>query len=296
MKVLVADDDLVCAKNLESTLKDWKYEVITVNNGNDAWQVIQNYDIRLAILDWMMPGIDGVNLCKKIRNKFHKKTLKYIYIIMITGKDCKEDLITGISAGANDYMTKPFDPIELKIRLRNAKHIIELEDYCLKLATYDSLTKIWNRDRIFSYLEEERQRGLREKGFLGILMIDIDYFKNINDTYGHFTGDKVLSEIASLLKKSIRAYDKIGRYGGDEFIIILPNRNKNEVKEISERLRLLIANKEFKTKEGLIKTSISLGGYSSEKNQKSSLNELIKTADKALYTAKNKGRNCAVIA
>jgi len=300
MKVLIAEDNQISRKILEKNIKNWGYEVLIAKNGEKAWQAFQSNKIRLAILDWMMPEIDGVELCRKIRKK---KDYNYTYIIILTSKDRQEDIIKGLSAGADDYMIKPFNSLELRARLQNGRRIIELEDKLLKsqkklreLAARDSLTELWNRTTIFKLFEEELERSKREKYPTGAIMIDIDNFKGINDSLGHFIGDNVLVEVSSRLKKRARIYDKIGRYGGDEFLIILPKCGQLEVKKIADRLRLAICEKKIKTSKSPLAITISMGGVSSEILSCHSIEELIQACDMALYKAKKKGRNCVILA
>jgi len=295
MKVLIAEDEVISSRALEKSIKDWGYKTIITKNGKNAWEAIKKGDIRLAILDWMMPGINGVELCHKIRQEIQEKKSKYIYIILLTGKNQQGDIIAGLSAGADDYITKPFSFLELKVRLQNGERIIELEDSRLKLASYDSLTKVWNRNKILEFFKEELERCRRESQSTGLIMIDIDHFKKVNDSHGHFIGDAVLVEVASRLKGSIRKYDKIGRYGGDEMFIVLPDCNLINVKKIAERLRRCVSEQKIQTDKTDLEITLSAGGISSDISSLASGDELIQASDRALYSAKKKGRNCVVI-
>lgn len=299
LEVLIAEDDPVSQRILEKNMKDWGYKVIIANNGQNAWQALQKEEIRMAIFDWMMPKINGVQLCQKVR--LQKKDT-YTYIILLTSRDREEDIVEGLSSGADDYIVKPFNTLELKARLQTGKRIIDLQNQLLQskkqletLATQDSLTKLWNRATIIKHLEEELNRSSREKKAVGTILVDIDYFKNINDTHGHHVGDEVLIEVASRLRKHIRSYDKIGRYGGDELLVALPNCSLSIVKEIAERLRKVVCEKKIKTEIGLIAVTLSLGGTSSEDQSVISAEGLIKASDRALYQAKRNGRNCMMI-
>lgn len=296
LKVLIAEDSLVTSMNLAKNISSWGYEVVMAQNGWEAWSMIKKESIRLAILDWMMPGINGLHLCKKIRQELNDHNSKYIYIILLTGKDQQEDIIAGLSAGADDYMVKPANLLELKVRLQNGSRIIDLEDKRIHLASYDSLTNLWNRNRIFEFLEEELERSSREGQETGTIMVDIDNFKNVNDTYGHFIGDIVLVEVAARLKDSIRLYDKIGRYGGDEMLIVLPNCNQTRIAQIAERLRLTVCQNTINTDKGKLEVSISLGGASTQSLSEITLESLLQASDNALYLAKKHGRNCVVVA
>jgi len=295
LKVLIAEDNVILNRNLARNISKWGYDVVTARNGSEAWKYILKDNIRLAILDWMMPGIDGIDLCRKIRKELPKNKIEYIYVILLTGKNQQEDIIEGLSSGADDYMIKPANLLELKVRLMNGSRIINLEDKRIQLATTDSLTDLWNRRKIFEFFEEELDRGARENIYIGAIMIDIDNFKQINDNFGHSVGDKVLTEVAFRLKHSLRRYDRIGRYGGDEMLIILPNCDQNNVTVIAERLRQLICTKKIKTTAGELDITISLGGASTQNFTEISLEQMLESSDSALYQAKRHGRNCAIV-
>ena len=295
MKVLVAEGDADSCKALESDIKEWGYEVITANQGQDALELIKKGGIRIAILDWKMPEINGMELCRNIRKEIQERKSENIYVIVLLGKESENDIINGLSAGADDYIVKPINFLELKTLLQNGDRIIKLEDSCIQLASFDPLTKLWNRNKIFQILDEELNRGWRENTHTGVVMIDVDHFKKINDSYGHLAGDAVLAEVASRIQKGLRPYDKAGRYGGDEMCVVLPKCNLNIVKLITERLRLSVCGKNIKTDAGLLNVTISIGGTISDNSSHSSGNIFIKTSDEALYLAKEKGRNRIVI-
>jgi len=291
MKILIAEDDVITSLALAKNIREWGYDVIINKNGEEAWETINSHTIRLAILDWSMPKMDGIELCRKIRNVHQLSKGKYIYIILLTGRDLQEDVITGLSAGADDYVKKPFDPLELKVRIQNGERIIQLEDERLLQANTDSLTKQWNRRGILEFLDDELERSYRHDKPLSTIMMDVDNFKQINDLYGHQVGDTILVEVASRLKASVRRYDKLGRYGGDEFLVILPDCSMPETKNIAERLRTSVQEKELKTAVGPLGVTLSLGCATSEIGSRLSAEELIQQSDNALLLAKKKGRN-----
>jgi two-component system chemotaxis response regulator CheY len=295
MKILIAEDDYISCKALENNLKEWGYDVITARDGNQAWELAKANDIRLAILDWNMPGIDGIELSQKIRNEYLKEDSKYIYIILLTGRGGQSDIIRGLSTGADDYMTKPYSFVELKYRVQNGERIIKNEDKRIRLASVDNLTKLWNRNKIFDFLDTELKRGERENTPTGVVMIDIDHFKRINDRYGHLIGDEVLVEVADRLKNAIRPYDRIGRYGGDEIFVVLPNCGNKEAKTISKRLYDSVSKEKIPTEVGSLKINISVGCVSNEKLPHASKMELIQASDKALLSAKKKGRDRIIL-
>jgi len=295
MNVLIAEDDIISCRALEKNLEDWGYNVLMTNNGVEAWRIIQKGGIRIAILDWSMPKMDGLELCHKIRNEYQTKEEKYIYIILLTGRDLEEDIITGLSAGADDYMTKPFSYMELKVRIQNGERIIALQDFQLQKANTDSLTQLWNRKKILEILDEELNRNFRDKKPLGCVMLDIDHFKRINDTYGHLVGDRVIIEVTSRLQKQVRSYDKIGRYGGDELLLVLPGVGRAHAHSIAERIRRSICDEKIKTEAGALETTVSLGVSIFDNTSKPSTKKIIEESDYALYMAKKRGRNKTVI-
>ncbi len=299
MKVLIAEDDLISSRILEKRLGTWGFDVVLAQTGEQAWNALKDGSLRLAILDWLMPGMPGVEVCQKIRRR---KKYKYTYVILLSAKDRKQDIVAGLSSGADDYMTKPVNFLELRARLQTGRRIVELEDKLLSIQTQlkdiasrDSLTKLWNRAEITRFLREELSRGQREQKPTGVIMLDIDNFKKINDFYGHDVGDSALLQVAARLKKRLRQSDKIGRYGGDEMIVILPNCGLNETSKIAERLRAAVARRGLSTELGSVPLTISAGGTSSGHFSTPTADKLIKASDEALLQAKNRGRDCVVI-
>ncbi len=293
--ILVADDDPVSSRILEKNLSDWGHRIVKVRNGGDAWKALQNRRVRIAVLDWMMPGMDGLEICRRMREN---PRTNYTYIILLTSKDNPKDIIAGIQAGADDYMTKPVNFLELQARLQTGRRIIELEDSLLEiqkrlteLATRDGLTSLWNRAAILKFLEEELEHGARDGYASSIIMIDVDRFKKINDLHGHQAGDVVLRAVADSVQKSVRPYDKVGRYGGDELLVVLPNCSLYQVSKIAERIRAAAAGRKVRPAGRSIGVSLSLGCTSSECFPKPDVDGLILASDKALYEAKRDGRN-----
>jgi diguanylate cyclase (GGDEF)-like protein len=282
-------------------LVKWGYEVVVTKDGNEAWQALQEKDAPpLAILDWMMPGMDGVEVCRKVRERIKEP---YTYLILLTALQQEEDLVAGMEAGADDYIAKPFKSNELKVRLRAGRRIIELQDELITArealrakATHDPLTGLWNHEEILRILDRELARADREGTTVGILMLDLDHFKKVNDTYGHMAGDVVLRVIAKRMFSLIRAYDAVGRYGGEEFIVVLPGCDQTSAQTIAERFRSYISKDNVDTPEGMIPVTISLGVAASGKGKKRDMNSLVKAADSALYRAKSNGRNRSEVA
>jgi diguanylate cyclase (GGDEF)-like protein len=301
-RVVIAEDSGPSRLALEKTLTKWGYEVISCRDGNGAWEELDRDDApRLAILDWMMPGHSGPELCRMVRRKAEESKSAYTYLILLTSKNQKEDLIEGLEAGADDYLTKPFDQNELNVRLRAGVRILNLQaelvaarEALREQAMRDALTGLWNRRSILEILGRERLRAQREDAPVGVLMLDIDHFKQVNDTYGHLAGDEVLKEVARRLLLSVRPYDGVGRYGGEEFIVVLSGCDEASIEYRCETMRKAISGSPFSTGGAPIAITASLGATVFLPVQPAEHSELIRLADDALYEAKRNGRNCVV--
>lgn len=296
MRILIADDSIVSRHLLETTLRKWGYEVMVACDGAQAWDVLQREDApSLAILDWMMPGLTGPEVCRRVRRHAREP---YTYLLLLTSRSLKEDLIEGMEAGADDYITKPFDQHELKVRLRAGTRIVDLQAELLdarealrEQATKDSLTNLWNRLSVLEILQRELARADREARPAGAVLVDLDHFKAINDTYGHFAGDAVLREAARRMHSAVREYDSIGRYGGEEFLIVLPGCDGQATMAQAERMRLHIAGEPVLINDKAIQITASFGCASALFGVHASADSLIRKADEALYLAKRLGRN-----
>ncbi|MGC2697246.1 MAG: diguanylate cyclase [Candidatus Angelobacter sp.] len=294
--VLVVDDDIISRSMLESTLRKWGFKVTTANDGLDAWNELQKQDApSLIILDWMMPGLSGVELCRKIRAR---KTAHYPYILLLTARDTTSDLVEGVDAGADDYLTKPFHANELRARLKAGRRILTLQNELLHKeqqlsfqARHDSLTGLWNRGAILEFMEQEIDRARRDRTSVGVLLMDIDHFKRVNDTRGHQAGDAVLQHVARRLSQGIRSYDWVGRYGGEEFVVVVPNCSAENVAMCAERLREITSSAPMQALGADLDITLSLGAalYSGETSD--TVADVLRRADTALYRAKQNGRN-----
>lgn len=301
MKILIADDEVMSRKMLQRTLERAGYEVTAVENGRLAAEQLCPVDgPRLALLDWVMPELDGPGVCREVRKR---KQQLYVYMILLTSREAKEDVVAGLESGADDYLTKPFDIEELKARLRTGLRILHLEDRLVEAreemrfqATHDGLTALWNRGVMMDLLGRELARSRREHVCTAILMCDVDHFKNVNDTYGHLAGDDVLKETAKRLLASVRSYDFVGRYGGEEFLVILNNCNPPYALARAEEIRKAIAQTPVPSASGPIPVSMSVGLLLSQDWGRLPVEELLQEADGALYTAKAAGRNCVKVA
>lgn len=300
MKIVIAEDNRFFRRLLEVNLTQWGHEVVQCEDGEAAWELLSMEDSpKLAILDWEMPKMQGVDICRELRKL---KDKPYVYIILLTAKSRKDDLVEGMTAGADDYITKPFEPLELEVRLRAATRIVKLQEDLLAAwkaeevrAKEDSLTGLWNHSSIIQILSQELDRSSRNGTSLGIIMADIDNFKRINDSYGHLEGDRVLRRISEVLKSNLRTYDSVGRFGGEEFLIVLPSCDIRHTEYLAERLlRSVARDKALMIGEGETLT-LSLGASCVRGHTGGTAKSAIKMADDALYEAKRSGRNRVVM-
>jgi diguanylate cyclase (GGDEF)-like protein len=307
MKILIAEDDPVSRRVAEALFAKWGYEVAVVQDGSEAWRALEREDApRLAVLDWMMPGLAGTDICKRVRAREGRP---YVYILLLTAKAQKSDLLEGMDAGADDYLVKPFDAHELRARLHVGQRIIELQDALMAArealrfrATHDFLTGLPNRGEILDVLRRELLRGLRGGTPVGIILGDLDHFKRVNDSFGHLAGDEVLRSIAQRMANVVRAYETVGRFGGEEFLVVVPASDAAGTLSQAERIRSCIESQPIETQAGPIPVTMSMGVVASSSElpgQSDAATEpdpLLAAADAALYRAKELGRNRAELA
>src|SRR5215472_7354668 len=287
MRILIADDELMSRRLLEKTMQRAGYEVTAVENGQLAATELCKPEVpRLALLDWIMPELDGPAVCREVRKR---KDQSYVYMILLTSKEKKEDVVAGLESGADDYCT--------------GKRILDLEDRLIEAreemrfqATHDALTSLWNRGVVMELLGRELTRARRENKCTAILLGDLDHFKSINDTYGHLAGDEVLKETARRLVSSVRSYDFVGRFGGEEFLVTLNNCDPAFGLERAEKIGKIIADQPVETSAGSIAVSMSFGLLLSQEWGYLSVGDLLHEVDTALYAAKAAGRNCIKVA
>jgi len=306
VKILVAEDDPVSRRLLEVTLSKWGYEVVTCADGQAAWEALKAPDApQLAILDWMMPLLDGLQVCRNVRNPAERPAEPYVYIILLTAKSQKTDMVTGLEAGADDYLTKPFDAQELRMRLRAGWRILDLLDELVRAreilreqARKNSLTQLCTRATVLELLMHELDRSQRDSADrdapVSVVLADLDHFKHINDTYGHLAGDAVLRETAHRMRDAIRPYDSIGRYGGEEFLLVLSNCDTIGAAAIAERLLQAVRKDTIVLAEATVSVTLSAGVATSGVIQDPEA--LVGAADAALYRAKRGGRNRVEVA
>jgi two-component system cell cycle response regulator len=301
VKILIADDDRMSRRLLEKALQRTGYEVIAVNNGRLALEQLSLLDgPRMALLDWMMPELDGPGVCREIRKRSDRP---YVHIVLVTSRGSKQDIVAGLESGADDYLTKPWDPAELTARLSVGQRILRLEDGLVEAretmrfkATHDPLTALFNRGVILDLLGRELSRTRRENRSTVLMLGDLDRFKLVNDTYGHMVGDEVLREVARRLLGSVRSYDFVGRYGGEEFLIVLNNCDSSHAFIRTEEVRNGIASHPIQTGRGSLPITMSLGALSSGDWDIHLVEQILGEVDAALYLAKAAGRNCVRIA
>jgi len=294
-RILIADDDPLGCRLLSGLLKKWGFEVEVTRNGVDARLGLLRHDApQLAILDWMMPGLDGTQVIRELRASCRAS---YTYVILLTARGHKEDLLEGLAAGADDFLKKPFDAQELRARLHVGRRVLDLERRLLSAletaehrATHDFLSGIYNRVAIVELLIREASRCARAGQPMSVLMVDIDHFKTINDTWGHFAGDQVIRELAERMGRVLRPYDSIGRFGGEEFLVLTPNCGPGEAMEVAERVRLSIAMDPMVAGQFAIPVTASIG-VSTIAEAVTDVNLALRAADYAMYEAKRKGRN-----
>lgn len=301
MKILVADDDPVSRRLMQAVLQKFGYDVVLAQDGLSACRLLMEPESpRLALIDWMMPELDGPSVCREIRRSRHDS---YTYIALLTSKQGNADIVEGLEAGADDYLTKPCHPAELKARLMTGKRILRYEDKLVESreamrhqATHDALTQLWNRGAVLSHLRQRLEVSRRNDSDVSVLLCDVDHFKKVNDTHGHLAGDAVLKEVSARLVRSIRKIDRVGRYGGEEFLIVLDGCGAQDVERCAEQVRLAVSLEKVRYADVELNTSVSIGATTFHGAATSpAVEELLHCADKALYSAKANGRNRTVL-
>ncbi|MCE5284185.1 MAG: response regulator [Deltaproteobacteria bacterium] len=264
MKVLIAEDDPINSRLLKTLLFKWGYDIVTVSDGLEAWKIVQQENgPQMAIMDWGMPGLDGLEVCRRLR-EFERSGDRYTYVIMLTGRSDKEDLVTGIDAGADEYITKPFDTKELQARLHTGKRIIELHGALraankklLFMSRLDSLTGALSRNAILDDLDLAFYRSTREKKPLCVVLVDVDHLKQINERYGRQAGDYVLQDCVRTISGCLRRTDSFGRLGSDRFLVILPGVDNRTGMIVCERIRNAVRGKAFQCGDQILPVTVS---------------------------------------
>jgi two-component system, cell cycle response regulator len=290
MRILLVEDSVIDRHQVGGYLTEWGMDYVAVGDGLEAVKLLQEPDPpNMALLDWLLPGLDGIDICRRIRQLGTDGN--YIYTVMLTAKNRKQDLAAAMEAGADDYLSKPVDPSELRARILAGKRILELQQHLRFAATHDFLTNLLNRSEIISALEREFSRSEREAKPATVILADIDHFKSVNDSYGHAVGDDVLKEIAQRLKTDLRPYDVVGRYGGEEFLLILPGCDVEAGRRRADRIRALIEKNPIHIPGGDIPVTVSMGVTVTSCDPEESVCEVLQRADVSMYAAKKNGRN-----
>jgi len=295
-RILIADDDPVARSMLQGLLTKWGYQVIAVSDGLEAARVLESADApQLAVLDWMMPGAEGPEICRRVRALSQRP---YVYILLVTGRSQRGDLLRGLESGADDYLTKPFDNEELRTRLLVGQRILDLQNKLISAreelrfkATHDALTGIPNRATALEAINHEQSRQVRDTNPFGVILIDIDHFKRVNDSYGHLVGDAVLKSVAQQIVGCVRPYDTVGRYGGEEFLVVVPLSDAPGTMSIAQRVRRRVESTPVSSDSGSIHVTISCGVAICGGETPIEVQSLLYLADEALYRAKAGGRN-----
>ena len=301
-RILIVDDHEDNVELLRARLESWGFETISAKDGAEALSVIESSLPDLVLLDIMMPKIDGIEVARRVKNN---PDLPFIPIIMQTALDSTENKVEGLEAGADDYITKPIDFPELKARVNSMlrikrlqeeveereRELMEANERLRHMSQTDGLTGLENRRHIESRLEEMFEHAKRLAEPFSCVMVDLDKFKSVNDEYGHQAGDAVLRQLAKILKNEIREIDHAGRYGGEEFILLLTGTVLDAAVTFAERCRKAIEDHTFTFEGGTIKRMASFGVAGWPHPKITSCDALVRAADDALYVAKETGRN-----
>lgn len=301
MKVLIVDDDPLMLRLLEASLTKWGHDILIARDGLQARSLIADRDncVSMVLLDREMPGMDGLELCRQVRQSDRGD---YVYIILLTAHREKDDIVAGLDAGADDYVTKPFNPEELRVRLKAGLRIIRLERELVEAnrrlheqAVTDYLTGALNRRAMIGRLEEELSRSRRDGKSVAVCLADIDHFKRVNDCHGHAAGDAVLVQLVRMLSETSRRHDVVGRYGGEEFMLLLPAADVEAARRVAERCRKTVETRPIAAEGQQLRITVSIGlAAAPAQGEPVTPGHLIAAADRALYEAKAAGRNRVV--
>ncbi|MCE5326175.1 MAG: diguanylate cyclase [Planctomycetaceae bacterium] len=291
MKVLIIDDSAEALLLAKARLAQESLEVICANSGREGLDTAAAEMPDLILLDVDMPDMSGFTVCQMLQQS---PTLCMVPVIFLSGSQDARDKVRGLDLGAVDYVTKPFDAFELRARVRAALRTKRLQDLLLTCTQIDPLTELGNRRALDAGLQQEWSRAERTGTPLALVMVDIDLFKRVNDHFGHHGGDDVLARVASILRNQCRQCDRVFRYGGEEFVLLLPGESAASAANVADRCRRAIAQWPVKTVKGVVEVTASFG--TADSRQASCSQELIDLADAAMYNAKRQGRNCVCLA
>jgi two-component system cell cycle response regulator len=305
VRILVAEDDRATRLLITRALVAWGYDVLSSSDGEEAWELLRRERVRMLLSDWEMPRLEGPELCRRIR----QGNVPYVYALLLTTHKDPARLVEGLDAGADDFISKPFNPAELRARLGVGRRVLSLQDdlaakfteleranaQLARIAGTDPLMNIGNRRSFEEGIARVSGHAAREGCSYGVLMIDIDHFKKINDRYGHATGDRVLSAVAAALVAAKEAGDEAFRYGGEEVVVVAPGRTGSSLEALAETMRLAVRSLRFDLVDGsTLSVTTSVGGASCEGGNLA-WKKVVERADQALYRAKEAGRDRVVM-
>ena len=297
-EVLLVDDDELVRERMALMLQKAGYLVTLVQSGHEALQMLDSQPYSILITDWEMPNMDGLALTRNVRQR---RGEGYIYILLLTVRDSKRDVVAGLQAGADDYILKGAPAEELLARLETARRITILERSLRtanrenrRLATVDALTGVRNRRYLLKHLPREYQRCRRYNHPIAVLACDLDHFKLINDRFGHDAGDDVLREFCARSQAHLRESDWLARSGGEEFIAVLPETDLVGAEVVAERIRASLAAQPIRIVSGALEATVSIGAAAIDATQTAGHldhTSLLRAADECLYRSKQAGRN-----
>jgi two-component system chemotaxis response regulator CheY len=303
MRIVIADDEAITRRLLRALLAASGHEVLEAVDGEAAWDLLQSSGAAMLITDWLMPRLDGRSLIQRIRSSDQPG---YVYAILLTSRDSKPDMIAGLDGGADDYLTKPFHPEELRARVSIGARILALEtslrearDGFAYQASHDPLTGLLNRMAIMGHVRAELARADRASYSLSLALLDLDHFKQVNDAHGHLVGDQALCHIAQRILAVVRPYDWVGRWGGEEFLVVLANSQREEAAAVAERIRVAVMSAPLMLPADVVlplTVSIGVACNGPAAGLDTDAVRLFQQADAALYAAKRAGRNRLVCA
>ncbi len=296
MKVLIAADESVERVRLARLVASWDLEVVECATGDEAWRYLLGEEaVRLAVVDWLLPGRTAADLCRALRHQ-HRPHYTYVVVLADSGRD---DALAALDAGADDYVVKPVQLQQLRARLRVGRRILALQDGLIDMqsqlrerAERDDLTGLLNRGAVLNLLEREIARCRRDARPLSVALGDLDQFKSINDSFGHLAGDAVLKAVAGRMTEALRAYDGVGRFGGEEFLVVIPHAEAAEALVVAERVRVAIGGEPIEIDNGkVVSVTVTFGVACLSPAALASTDALIRAADQALYAGKAAGRD-----
>lgn len=293
--IAIVDDDPSIRRLISLVVKRNGFKVVEATTAAEARSVLVQQPWDIAVLDRRLPDDDGMELCRELKAN---SAFRARFVLMLTGEDDEEDKIAGLDLGADDYMTKPFQPRELAARIRSAKRIVDLQKELIAsnerlalLSITDGLTRLYNHRHFQEELSRTFEEALRYTRPVSLALLDIDFFKKINDTYGHGAGDEVLRGVSAMFSSNIRSADLAARYGGEEFAVLMPETELDDAVQFAENIRKHLESGPIDTSAGPVPVTLSIGVASFPHTQVQTPRQLVECADRALYRAKRGGRN-----